>query len=112
MEIKYFSILQDCEYVNLINRLIDNTFHSNHFINGDLRLLWDIFKIHVRENTLQYCRFKAKLNREHLWDLEKELRGKYELKDSDSDNISLDRNINELEIEIANIYEQGDWGTN
>jgi hypothetical protein len=58
------SILKEEEYKKIINNLIDSYLNTKKTI--DIRLLWDTFKIEIREITSVYCRNKAKSTRENL----------------------------------------------
>ena len=100
------SVLNDDVYVNTINLLIDKCFKDKQNTN-DIQLAWDVFKIEVREITVEYCRNKAKTTRENLKLLEKKLEHKLKVRDEqDVDSDITDKEINNLEIEIGKIYDE------
>ena len=98
------SILNEEEYKKIINNLIDSYLNTKKTI--DIRLLWDILKIEIREISSVYCRNKAKSTRENLRNLEKDLEFKIKLKDGlQYDDENLDKDIDDLEHKISKIYE-------
>ena len=64
------SILEDNDYIQLVNQEMESCFMGNRNLKN-LGLAWDIFKIKVREATIAYCKSKAKFTREKLRTLEK-----------------------------------------
>ena len=99
------SILENYDYATLINSLIEKYFIKKHEIQ-DLTLRWDLFKVEVREVTIEYCRSKAKLARKNLKLLEDNLAKKTELRDNiETQNKKLDKEIENLEREISDIYD-------
>ena len=100
------SVLQNKDYQECIKCLIDKyTFKKDSI---DCRLLWDGFKIEVREVTTTYCRNKAKLTRERRRSLEQDLEQKMELIDerNNSENHNLEKEIKDIEKELSNIYDE------
>ena len=87
------SLLNDCDYVALIN----NNYHVwlDEFKDiTDPRLLWDLFKYKIRQDTISYSKEKAKERRAKLLELEKNLQHCQELYDEDPST----ENMKKLEI--------------
>ena len=91
----------------MINLLIDKYSVEINKNILDCRLLWDAFKVEVREATITYCKRKAKCSRETLRKLEKTLNEKVKLRDHlDFDYLDIEEDIKNIENDIQNIYDQ------
>ena len=62
------SLLEEPDYINMINSTIDNTVTENPDTNDSL--LWEQVKCNIRRDTISYGHRKAKANRETLSCLE------------------------------------------
>ena len=71
------SVLKDEEYKFIINELIERQLTSiNKENNYDIRLMWDVLKIEIKDLTIAYCKNKSKKTREINRKLEKDLEKK------------------------------------
>ena len=71
------SVIQEYDYKQLINKVIDKYLIQYHNNKIDIRLLWDAMKVEIREVTTMYCKNKSKLTRKLRHKLESELEKKY-----------------------------------
>ena len=100
------SILEDAEYVSMINSLLDEHIENIKSSQLNSTLLWDFMKQEIREYTIKYCKNKSKLTREATRSLEKELEGKILNLSENNDNDCLEREIAEIERQLGEIYDQ------
>jgi hypothetical protein len=63
------SLLRDKEYVNKINKTIEDTMEQHKELKN-LGLLWDTIKMKIRGASISYASYKAKCNREYEMKLE------------------------------------------
>jgi len=79
-------------------------------INNDLkncRLFWDVLKVEISEITMAFSKIKAKERRELTRTLEKTLEDKQAYSDTAViDNTIINNEIDKLENELEQIYEQ------
>jgi len=58
------SVLKDEEYKFIINKLIERQLTSiNKENNYDIRLMWNVLKIEIKDLTIAYCKNKSKKNK-------------------------------------------------
>lgn len=65
------SLLQDDQYVNLINQVIDQTIQIHH--GEDISLIWEVVKMNIRGETIKYSTMKRKMRDNKIEALEKKL---------------------------------------
>ena len=97
------SLLNDCDYVALIN----NNYHVwlDEFTDiTDPRLLWDLFKYKIRQDTISYGKEKAKERRVKLSELEKNLQHCQELYEEDPSTENM-KKLEILKTEYDSMYE-------
>ena len=101
------SVIQEYDYKQLINKVIDKYLIQYHNNKIDIRLLWDAMKVEIREVTTMYCKNKSKLTRELRHKLESELEKNIMVRDNQSEeNDNLNKVIHNIEIDIVKIYDQ------
>ena len=49
-------VIQEYDYKQLINKVIDRYLIQYHNNKIDIRLLWDAMKVEIREVTTMYCK--------------------------------------------------------
>ena len=79
------SVIQEYDYKQLINKVIDKCLIQYHNNKIDIRLLWDAMKVEIREVTTMYCKNKSKLSRELRHTLENELEKNIRVRDNQSE---------------------------
>ena len=103
------SVLQDKNYREIIDNLLDKylKLKRENKQNFDIRLMWDVLKIEIKDATIQYCKKLARDRGGIKRELEKELEDREKLKDELGVEIGLLTNeITKIEKELAKIYEQ------
>lgn len=99
------SVLTDNEYICVIRHLIEKykiLFNNNEV---DVKLLWDTFKIEVRDCSIDFCRNKAKTEKRRENNIEQRLDYLIKMRDgSHSENVGLNSKIANLETELENIH--------
>ena len=85
------SLLSDGNYCHEIKQLIRNI--NNDYQFDSKRLIWEILKIRIKEQTIKFAVIKSNTNRQNMEALQKRL---------DEINVSLELNINENVIELNN----------
>lgn len=102
------SVLKDEGYIKKITSLIKE-YKIKAVDYNDLRILWDNFKIEVRDFTINHCKINAKIKKQSLQMLEEKLK----LLNQKVDNIprqntkhEIIREISIVENQIDNIYSQ------
>ena len=99
------SVIQEYDYKQLINKVIDKYLIQYHNNKIDIRLLWDAMKVEIREVTTMYCKNKSKLTRELRHQLEIELDKNIMVRDNQSEeNDNLNKVIHNIEIELVKKY--------
>jgi hypothetical protein len=53
------SVIQEYDYKQLINKVIDKYLIQYHNNKIDIRLSWDAMKVEIREVTTMYCKNKS-----------------------------------------------------
>ena len=90
------SVIQEYDYKQLINKVIDKYLIQYHNNKIDIRLLWDAMKVEIREVT-----------RELRHKLESELEKNIMVRDNQSEeNDNLNKVIHNIEIELVKLYDQ------
>ena len=101
------SVIQEYDFKQLINKVIDKYLIQYHNNKIDIRLLWDAMQVKIREITTMYCQNKSKLTRELRHKLESELEKNIRVRDNQSEeNDNLNKVIHNIETELAKIYDQ------
>ncbi|VDI15401.1 blast:LINE-1 retrotransposable element ORF2 protein [Mytilus galloprovincialis] len=101
------SILNDESYKIKINTLIDK--YEKLRNKKSLAIVWDLFKIEVREKTIEHCKLKAKQKRDEITKLEQKLKLLNEIHDNNLDgkNNNLPNiidSINKTEETLQTLY--------
>ena len=105
------SVIQEYDYKQLINKVIDQYLIQYHNTRIDIGLLWDAMKVEIREVTTMYCKNESKLTRELRHKLESELENNIRVRDNQSEeNDNLNKVIHNIETELVKIYDQKDNG--
>jgi hypothetical protein len=101
------SVIQEYDYKQLINKVIDKCLIQYHNNKIDIRLLWDAMKVEILEVTNMYCKNKSKLSRELRHKLESELEKNIRVRDNQSEeNDNYKKVIHNIETELVKIYDQ------
>ena len=100
-------VIEEYDYKQLINKVIDKYLIQYYNNKIDIRLLWDAMKVEIREVTTMYCKNKSKLTRELRHKLENELEKNIRLRDNQSEeNDNLNKVIHNIETQLVKIYDQ------
>ena len=81
------SILNDRSYIEKIKNLLLKT--QNDYKNISKQLIWEICKIKIKEFTISYCKYKQRLKKNLMTDLE----NKVQAKETELINSNYNRNI-------------------
>lgn len=96
------SILKDVEYVQIIERVIDNLIAEN--LNLNKRKFWDYCKVIIKHETINYCKMKSKLVPSEIQILERELEMEYA--DIDNREINISAKLDALEQRLNVLYDE------
>ena len=100
------SVIQEYDYKQVINKVIDKYLIQYHNNKIGIRLLWDAMKVEIREVTTVYCKNKSKLTRELRHNLESELEKNIRVRDNQSEkNDNLNKVIHNIETQLVKIYD-------
>ena len=91
------SILQDKTYNEKIKNLIQKT--QSDYKNISKQLIWEICKIKIKEFTITYCRYKQKIKK----DLMQEIEEKVEAKEQEVINSNYDRKVQSERDELIHV---------
>ena len=104
------SILEDENYKILIINLIRK--YKENIKTKDLAILWDLFKIEVRDVTVEFCKTKAKFKKNEIESLEVKLKQLYKIHDGNkgvnkdlNDTNHISKQIEEIEEKLGKLYQ-------
>ena len=104
------SILEDENYKILIINLIRK--YKENIKTKDLAILWDLFKIEVRDVTVEFCKTKAKFKKNEIESLEVKLKQLYKIHDGSkgvnkdlNDTNHISKQIEEIEEKLGKLYQ-------
>ena len=100
------TLVYDVDYVNAIKSLIKDLRNEYAQIENH-SLLWDLFKMKIREYTISYAKYKAKENRK----LEKDLQDRYtflfkQLHETDDFVEQFDEEFEKVKLQIEKVNEK------
>ena len=103
------SVLQNEDYIEIINKIIKN-YKNKAKTKTELDILWDNFKIEVRDQTINYCKIKAKNKKDQISQLEKMLTELNKIIDksscNDKNKSNLVQKVENIENEIGKLYNE------
>lgn len=99
------SVLQNEDYQKIIIKLIEN-YKIKAKSAENIDTLWDNFKVEVRDNTIQYCKYKANIKRDDIDVLERELKELNSVRDNSMTNQYISQKIEKIENILGKLYNE------